>query len=200
MWSREPLPAKAASETSKAAGEGARATQDTSCFYRRTGRHRQFCFLPGAKSTTDVHHILEASSLQKTAGDHTAIAALAVDRQRNIEINLGRRNPEAIERPPCGPIDVPGHPFRFTADIERVHFACRELLLQLLHADLRQGRKIESGALPPRNAAFQVSTFGFDANPGEAKASFRQLLRRVSNEHGTRRQTEDRSCPGCELS
>jgi len=27
MWSREPVPAKVASETSKAAGEGARATQ-----------------------------------------------------------------------------------------------------------------------------------------------------------------------------
>src|SRR5450755_1841519 len=171
-----------------------------SCFYRRTACHRQFCFLPGAKSTADVHHVPKPGALQKTAGNYAAIAALAVDRQRNIEINLRWRNPEAIQRPPCGSIDVPGHPFRLTADIEHLDSASRELLLQLLHTDLAKGSKIESRSLPSRDAIFQISAFGFDPNPGQAKASFRQLLRRIGDEHGTRRQTENCPRPGSELS
>src|ERR1700681_2921152 len=169
-------------------------------FYRCTRCDWQSCLLPGAESAADVHHILKAGALQKTAGNDAAIAALAVNGQRNTEIDFWWRNPEPVEGPPCGSVDVPRHPFRFAANIEHLHSVSRELLLQLLHADLAQGGEIESCPFPSSNPVFQVSAFAFDANPGQAKTRFRQLLRRIANEHRTRRQTENCSCPGSELS
>jgi len=47
---------------------------------------------------------------------------------------------------------MPGQPFRLPADIEYLYFFFRESLLQFMHTDFAQGRKIESGPLPSGDA------------------------------------------------
>ena len=83
-----PPPALAASESQEPRARAPAPHEHPLGFYGRAGRNRQLRFLPFAESTADVEHVLKTGPLQKAAGNHAAVAALAMHGQRNVEINL----------------------------------------------------------------------------------------------------------------
>ena len=201
VWRGRPRPRIECHAKSRAAGE-APAPHSNSSFYRCAGRYRQFCFLPGAKSAADVDHVLKTGALQQAAGNHAAIAALAVDRQRNIQVNLRRRNPEAIQRPPRGSFNVTCHPFRFAADVEHAAFCFSPAACcNSCTADLAQRCQIES------RARFHPATPP-SRYPRSASMPTRARRRRASDNcsgesaisTGRDDKPENRSRPGSELS
>src|SRR5215469_5695526 len=86
------------------------------------GSHnRKLGLLPSVESTHHIEDVMEARALQQAAGDHAAVAALAVHCERNFTIDLRRGHFEVVERPPGGSINVARVPFGLPAHVEYLH-------------------------------------------------------------------------------
>src|ERR1022692_3626538 len=81
------------------------------------GNSRQLRLFPGVEAADHIDDVV-AGPLQQAAGDHAAIAALAVDRDGRIPLKLRQGGLEAIQRIPVGAADVASLPFALSADIQ----------------------------------------------------------------------------------
>ena len=79
----------------------------------------QLRLLPRIESADHIDDVI-ASPLQQTAGDHAAIAALAMDRDGHILLKLRQGSLEAVQWVPVRAADMPSLPFTFSADIQRL--------------------------------------------------------------------------------
>src|SRR5260221_4756952 len=82
--------------------------------------HRQAGVAPGIKAADQVDHVLHAGAPEQTTGNHAAISALTMNRERQAGIEVGSRNFEMIQWEPCRLRNVSRLPLRLTPDIEHL--------------------------------------------------------------------------------
>src|SRR6202040_1251512 len=76
--------------------------------------------MPRVEASLNVEHIAMAGALQQTTGNHAAISALAVNRNRAPPIHRGQSVGKRIERPAFYFRDVTRLPFAFATDVKHV--------------------------------------------------------------------------------
>ena len=119
-----------------------------------------------------------AGALQQTAGNHAAISALAVDRNRSSRSIAGN---------PCGNVSSARHctsamcpachsPSRRTSSTSnRTPVSRAQLLVQFLRRNLRRLQHRQPRLLPRRHAARQIAAQLFDAHTRQPQPGFLNL-------------------------
>src|SRR6202521_2916832 len=95
--------------------------------------------MPRVEASLTVEHIAMPGALQQATGNHAAISALAVNRNRAPPIHRGQSVPKSIEGPAFHVGDMPCLPFALATDVQHVSRAQASLaqfLVQFLRRNL----------------------------------------------------------------
>src|SRR6266481_5972648 len=119
---------------------------------------------PGIIAPDDIHDATVASLAQQAAGEHAAIAALAVHGHGPARLQPGKLRAQPIERAELCILQVTRLPLRLPAHVEHLHCAGFELRAQLLHGDLGHRFHGKSGSPPWLDPATKIAPLTVDAD------------------------------------